>query len=314
MTSLTVVTAGATPLMAIDLANINYDVVQEYVDQELASRSIFPGDVHRFDGKKGRWYIGWGKNSPEFEHLKHSLILNIPHMIEVYETFVDGRPVILATAMPFAGQKLPDRKSMGMTDPAQWEVSKLTGKPEDPIKRSLVIPFRYDGQTNVNHIKLTTTTAILEFKHWMKAHYLPQARAQGSRLPVVNLGSYTAENAEGQTYEVPQFEVVDWENPIQADFIKFGDDETSEQIAQQTAVPDPNAALPPPQATVTRRDEMNDPIDFTGAGAGAPTQAPAQQPAKPDMDYNEIRGRRGPSRTALATPPGASTGRRRRGA
>lgn len=313
MTSLTVVTAGATPLMAIDLNNISYDVVQEYVDQELASRSIFPGDVHRFDGKKGRWYIGWGKNSPEFEHLKHSLILNIPHMIEVYETFVDGRPVILATAMPFAGQKLPDRKSMGMTDPAQWEISKLSGKPEDPIKRSLVIPFRYDGGAGadkVHHIKLTTATAILEFKHWMKAHYLPQARAQGSRLPVVNLGAYTAENAEGQTYEVPQFEIVDWENPTQADFIKFGDDEGAQQIAQQTAVADPNAALPPPEARVTRRDELNDPVNFTGAG-----DPNLNQPAKPDMDYNEIRGRRGgPSRTALATPPGAGTSSRRRGA
>lgn len=221
------------PVAFYSIRNLDYDAVEKKLDEEAASFSRFPGDGLTFDGKRGKWRMGYGTKGVPFDHMAVSFVFNLPNAVEGWQKFVDGRPVYGPMVYICSPAKLPSRAELGDTNEELWEVDNF-GKKKDPWQRYVACPVRLDGQTQVNHLFLASFWACIKFRDLMKS-FAQQGRLNIGKLPVVNLGSEVKErkDAKGETFDVPTFEIVAWDDPIGADV-----PEGNEQAAASVAIPE----------------------------------------------------------------------------
>jgi hypothetical protein len=215
-----VVVSNANPVM-VSIRDVSYDNVQKMMELEDQQFSMFPGKAYTY--KKGHWFEGYGKDAPLVDKLfaSKSVIINAPNINFAWRIFSDeGRPQYIAFANPCLGQRLPDRKSLGHTDKELWEVKEFNGvaKAMDPISKIAMLPFRFDGEKEVNHLMITSWSGVKAVQSFLK-DYAKDGRSHPGKLPVVNLGSKLERHWEDDTvtFEIPTFELADWEVPIAED-------------------------------------------------------------------------------------------------
>lgn len=215
-----VVVSNANPVM-VSIRDVSYDNVVKMMELEDQQFSMFPGKAYTY--KKGHWFEGYGKDAPLVDKLfaAKSVIINAPNINFAWRIFSDeGRPQYIAFANPCLGQRLPERKSLGHTDKTLWEVKNFQGqdKAMDPISKIVMLPFRFDGETEVNHLMITSWSGVKAVQEFLKA-YGKDGRSHPGKLPVVNLGSRLERHWEDDTvtFEIPTFDIADWEAPIAAD-------------------------------------------------------------------------------------------------
>jgi hypothetical protein len=244
---LVVITAAAPPVLAVSAKAMNLDELEKMLDEEAQRGGFFVGDVLTF--RKGKWQWGFGKDAQRWDEREASLILNIPNMWFGWRTFDDGKPIYGPIANPLLGQRLVDRKALGKTDKDQWDQAN-DGKPMDPWSRYAAVPFRFDGDDkDVNCLVINNWSGVQEVKDFLRL-FAKEARKHFGKLPVVNLGSAerTHWDDDSITFDVPTFDLIDWEDPVEAD--------------TGGAFPtDDGAEIPQASVSVVQRTESPHPVD-----------------------------------------------------
>jgi hypothetical protein len=220
---LTIVQGGAVPTLA-SVKGVSYDEIVKRMEEEEAFASMFPGDEYSF--KKGHWIKGWGDNKEVVDQVfrEKSIIINAANVNFGWRMFVENgdkkKPVYLAFANPALGEKLPDRKTLGHNDKDHWEVVEYQGKTkqQDPIGKIAMLPFRFDGETTVHHLMLTSWSGVRSVQDFMKEFGM-EGRKHIGKLPVVNLDVKLETHWDDPTitFDLPVFKIVDWEFPIAED-------------------------------------------------------------------------------------------------
>lgn len=274
------------PVVFQSVRGLNYDAITAKLDAELPDfPDTFPGDPLVFNGKRGNWQWGHGKNGLSFDHNAYSFVFNIPNSVEGWQRFLEDpvtgklRPHIegLVAICDPAAKALP-REALGDTNPEAWPLNSFN-KQEDPWKRFMVIPVRVDGQDKLNHLFVTSISARIATQELIRK-FAEQGRSNMGKLPVVNIGRGTRKSKDGTDHDIPVFEIVAWVEPTAID-----EPTTQQDAINQMAIPDASVST---QARTTV----------------ANLEAEANKTANA-----EIAGRQQTVDT-LAAQSGASTGRR----
>lgn len=197
------------PVMLNNAPVLDYDKLLALVDAE---------DQNRFTGQRlafaKQWV--WGKDKTPVDTSPIRVVVNIPHTIIGWRHFRDEQMTYGPVAYPCAGQQLAPRNVLGDDDQSTWPL--YQDKPSDPWKRYLVVPFRVDGESDVNHIMLNSYTGIKEYRGLLR-RFATEGRTRMGQLPVVKLGFRLDKHWEDDsiTYFVPTFEIIDWVSAQECD-------------------------------------------------------------------------------------------------
>lgn len=303
--SLVVINSASHPVMA-SIKGVSYDDIQRLMEEETSFQSMFPGTAYTF--KKGHWYQGFGKKAELQDKLfrSKSIIVNAVNVNFAWRTFTDeGKPAYLAFANPALGQKLPERKTLGNTDKSFWPVSEMNGKPQDPISKIAMVPFRFDGETEVNHFMFNSWSAVRAVQDFMKA-FGTEGRRHTGKLPVVNVDASIEKHWEDDsiTFEVPILAIADWEDPIPEDEggVIANDMDAGRAIEppKDGGVTSSNRVDPPKKAATKSGDSFLD---------GLPVDEPKQEGLFPGSEGEQVAEK--VKANGTATSVGGGTGRRR---
>jgi hypothetical protein len=105
------------------------------------------------------------------------------------------------------GGKPPEREQLGDTDPSQWEVSDMTGRPEDPWREVLMVPLQ---SIETGEVLVFSTMSITGLR--AVSNLLTQSARLGAKdpdhYPVVALRAGGYEHRKFGWVKVPAFERV----------------------------------------------------------------------------------------------------------
>lgn len=230
-----VTTTGAKPVVKIDLQNLNFGGVKTLVEKYINTvggasfSNRFPGSQIGF--KKGIWSKGYKSDAPRLPS-GTKLVFNIPNMIAGWRTFEENDagktfPVYSDMAMPFLGQDLVGRDTLGKDDKDDWDADQQ-GNPLDPWSSILVFPVREEDGDSYDHICLSSkSSCIAGFNLFVKV--VEEMRTRPGQLPIISLGADKAEKEIKTTdkkgkekktqliWDVPTFAVVAWVSATELD-------------------------------------------------------------------------------------------------
>lgn len=222
MNELVPVSGGQNQVMFYTARGLNHDAILAKLDEEMpAGGGLFPGDALTFNGKKGVWVWGFGKNAQQFDHRKSLFVFNMPNAAQVWQRFItEGTKMFphFEGLTYFADtKKFPTRDSLGDADPDAWATNNF-GKKDDPWKECVAVPVRIvGGGDDVQHLFLSAISGVIAFKTLMRK-WAEQGRSNLGKLPVVALGVEQRKRKDrNESFEVPTFEIVDWVDPVAAD-------------------------------------------------------------------------------------------------
>lgn len=204
------------PVM-VSIKGASYEKIQQVMDAEMDQTSPFPGKAYSM--KKGHFYEGYGKDAPKtMRFSQEDVVINAFNIIFAWRTFEDKRPYYPGFANPTLGQRLCDRDDLGQTDKTMWEIDELSGQPRDPFSKIAIIPFRFEGETEVHHFQINNWSGVKAAQKFLR-DFSEQGRRNMGKLPVVEVGTETKEHWEkaNVSWEVLTFEIVDWADPIAED-------------------------------------------------------------------------------------------------
>ncbi len=203
-TALSVVKQGA-PLAPIDMTNINYDIAERWLQSQGGSRA-FAGEQLAFNGQDGVYKIGFGNKALELDDLE--LVVNIPYLANVWQRWDGKAPEYPYIALPFVGQALPNRDTLGLTDQSLWQENKFKkGEKIDPWKEVLVLVCRTE-KGRLFHMMGNNITSRNSILALVRDAVVDGKRNHG-KLPVVK---FTAEKIKGDdgNFYVMKTEILRW--------------------------------------------------------------------------------------------------------
>ena len=262
---MTVVKQGQ-PIVTIDMMNVNYGIAEKWLSTQGASRA-FAGEQLSFNGQDGVYKIGFGKKAQEFEEL--ALVVNIPYTANAWQEWAGDAPNYPFIALPFTGQALPRRDTLGMTDQSQWKPDKFdkTGvKKNDPWKEIVVIPARTEGG-RLFHFMGANITGRMALISLLKDAVVDGKRYPG-KLPLVNFSREKIKGDDGN-YWVMKSEITGWvkaeaqDNPgaqmtVSSDASPEADDSDAKTVAK------PRTAK---MSEAPKKSRMSDKIDVDAEDA-----------------------------------------------
>ena len=244
-TSLTVVKQGA-PVVAIDPNNINYDIAEKWLSTQGGARA-FAGEQLSFNGQDGEYRIGFGNAATTFDEIK--LVVNVPYLAEAWQDWSGTAPQYPFIALPFAGQALPRRDTLGSHDQSTWQENKFKkGERVDPWKTVLVMVARTESG-RLFHFMGSNVTAKNSILALIRDAVADGKRNHG-KLPVVK---FTSEKIKGEdgNFHVMKCEIIKWvaaeaqDNP--GSQMTVSSDETPTDDTEAKTVAKPRTAKPEAQ-------------------------------------------------------------------
>lgn len=227
-------TDGARAIVGIDPRNVNYGLAKSTVEKYIKSvgggsgGKNFPGTQIYF--KSGEWFAGF-KDQKRGLKAGTQLVFNTPNMMSGWCKWVgdEGSRKPQYTPMTFvaAGDDPISRESLGDTDQDEWDLDDY-GKPQDPWKPVLVFPVRKAGSTDIHHVMLDTISKCIAGFNLFR-DIADEMMMHEGELPIISLGSKKASqdkkvtDKKGKTksvkqaWDVPTFEVVGWDDAVDAD-------------------------------------------------------------------------------------------------
>lgn len=227
------------PVMSVDITKVDYASGKSHaakylkaIGSEALGPRLFPGDQIGFNS--GEWAVGWGdKKSVLRSDDDMTFVVNIPNAVMTWSTWKDSssgrryphyeKPVFLAL-----GDEIADREDLGDLDENEWECDKQ-GKPMDPWKAVLVFPVRYQDESTINHIMMSTKSAVIAALN-VFGDVMEEMPAHAGQLPVIRVGSKKAERKievgtdrrgqpkyEVQKWDVPTYDIVGWVDAEECD-------------------------------------------------------------------------------------------------
>lgn len=281
MTALTV-TRSKTPVINFDPRNLNYDLYRETVERSEGARGgMFKGTEITF--KQGEYVVGYGNDAEVVDELK--LVVNFPYAMRAWRKLAKGvKPEYAAVAMIGEGQMLPPRADLGDMDKADWPQStkgKNKGEPMDPWSELLVLMCRTKKGAELFHFTASTVSSRIAVGQLL-IDIVTDAPRQHGKLPVVVFGTSKAENKNGERFDVPTFEIVEWVKATDADY----PDDLTAPVEDDQDDEETKALLPKPKATARKakkpvvEDDEDDEADEEEV-APAPARASKKRKAAP---------------------------------
>lgn len=207
-TEITVVKQGQ-PVVAIDMNNLNYDLAEKWLSTQGGTRA-FAGEQLGFNGQDGVFKIGYGNGAQEVDDL--TLIVNVPYVANAWQDWSGTAPVYPYISLPFAGQALPRRDTLGNTDQSLWADAKFTKKGEtpkkvDPWKEVLVMVARTESG-RLFHLIANNTTSRNSVLALIRDAVVEGKRHPG-KLPVVAFTAKKIKSDDGNFY-VMETKITGW--------------------------------------------------------------------------------------------------------
>lgn len=203
-TELVVVKSGA-PIVAIDHNNINFDLAEKWLSTQGGQRA-FAGEQLSFNGQDGVYKLGFGKNAQEFEELE--LVVNVPYLADAWQDWSGEAPKYPFIALPFAGQALPRRETLGNHDQALWQDDKFNkGKKRDPWSEIIVVPMRTE-KGRLFHFMAANITSRNGILAIIRDAVVDGKRYPG-KLPVVSFTREKIKSDDGNFWVI-KHEIVRW--------------------------------------------------------------------------------------------------------
>lgn len=205
-TEVAVVKQGQS-VAAIDHNNVNYDIAEKWLQTQGGART-FQGEQLSFDGQQGVFKIGFGKQAQELDELE--LVVNVPYLANAWQDWSGKAPQYPFIALPFAGQGLPRRDTLGNHDQSLWQADKFdkTGqKKNDPWKEVLVMVAR-TVKSRLFHLIASNTTSRNSVIALIRDAVTDGKRYPG-KLPLVKFTSERIKGDDGNFY-VMKTEIIKW--------------------------------------------------------------------------------------------------------
>ena len=265
---LTVVKQGS-PVAAIDLANLNFDIAQKWLDTQGGSRA-FAGEQIAFNGQDGVYKIGFGAKAQELDEVE--LVVNFPHVMDCWQEWAGTAPTYPFIAQPFAGQALPRRDSLGDLDQSLWADDKFKkdsdGKKakRDPWQQVMVLVAR-TPKGRLFHFMASTISTKMALTQLLRDAVVEAKRKPG-QLPVVNFSSKKIKSDDGN-YHVIDFKITGWvkaeasDNPaggmlVSTDEAPEADDTEAKTVAKPRVKAEPKPAVEKPKAQARMLDAVTE--------------------------------------------------------
>jgi len=200
-----------------------YDPFAAY-GQEAASGS---GAFLKFS--KGEWLLG--QNDDEIA-LGRKLAANMDELSIGWIRWADGKPAERRMGLLAQGYKPETRDQLGYTDQEAWEVDQASGKPKDPWNFTNELPLADPETGEQMTFSASSKGGIGAIGNLCKA-YGKEYRAQGGKVPILELGRDSYKHSEyGKTY-VPVLTISEWvENSSLATAPAEGGDEEETPTAK----------------------------------------------------------------------------------
>lgn len=177
-----------------------YDPFAAY-GQEAASGS---GNFLKFS--KGEWLLG--QNDDEIA-LGRRLAANMNELSIGWIRWADGKPAERRMGLLAQGYKPESRDALGYTDQTAWDVDETSGKPKDPWNFTNELPLADPDTGEQMTFSASSKGGIGAIGNLCKA-YGKEYRAQGGKVPVLELGRDSYKHPTyGKTY-VPVLTIGEW--------------------------------------------------------------------------------------------------------
>jgi hypothetical protein len=274
-TEMTVVKQGQA-VVAIDMNNVNYDIAEKWLATQGGARA-FAGEQVTFNGQDGVYKIGFGKQANEFEEL--TLVVNIPYTANAWQDWSGTAPQYPFISLPFAGQALPRRDTLGNTDQSLWSVDKFdkTGQKRiDPWKEVLVMVARTEGGRLFHFMgaNVTSRNSILS----LIRDAVVDGKRHPGKLPVVEFSREKIKGDDGNFW-VMKTTIVKWvaasaqDNPGAQLTVSTDATPVTEEVETKTvAKPRTAKAAAAPAPAAPAKSRMTETIDEDGVIEEAPEE------------------------------------------
>ena len=261
---LTVVKQGQ-PMVAIDMANLNFDLAEKWLESQGGSRA-FAGEQLSFNGQEGVFKIGFGNKAQELDEIE--LVVNFPHVMDCWQEWAGTAPTYPFIALPFAGQGLPRRDSLGNLDQSLWQDDKFKkGQKRDPWQQVMVLVARTQ-KGRLFHFMASTISTKMALNMLLRDAVVEGKRKLG-QLPIVKFTSQKIKSDDGNYYVI-EHSITGWvkaeasDNPnggmlVSTDEAPVSDESEAKTVAKPRVKAEPKAEKPKAQArmldAVTEDDE-----------------------------------------------------------
>ena len=116
-------------------------------------------------------------------------------------------PTVVSARLSDPTSVLPSRESLGDADAAEWPISKLTGKPEDPWKLGFRVPLQ-DAETLETFAFRTMSPTGRTAVSTLIRNFERARRTKPEQLPIIQLGSSSYQHKVFGRVNIPQFNIV----------------------------------------------------------------------------------------------------------
>lgn len=256
-TELVVVKQGQA-VVAIDMHNVNYDLAEKWLATQGGARA-FAGEQLSFNGQDGVYKVGFGKQAQEVEEM--TLVVNIPYTANAWQYWSGKSPTYPYISLPFAGQALPRRDTLGNLDQSIWQDDKFNkGQKVDPWKEVLVMVVRTE-KGRLFHFMCANTTSRNSMLSLIRDAVVDGKRYPG-KLPVVTFTREKIKSDDGNFW-VMKTEIIKWvdaeaqDNPGAAMTVSTHETPVEDESAAKT-VAKPRAAKTAAKPVKSRMSETID--------------------------------------------------------
>lgn len=175
-----------------------YDPYSAYGEQASSQKTFLKY-------QKGEWT--YGQNDTEVA-IGTRLVANMAGLKAGWVKWWDGKPAEEQLEFVSAGVAPPTRKSLGDTDPGEWEKDN-EGRPRDPWQFTNTLPMK-DAASGEEYVFSTSSRGGIGAIGALCKEYGKAYRMKPGMLPVIELGSDSYKHPTYGKVHTPLLKLVEW--------------------------------------------------------------------------------------------------------